>query len=136
MMAVIGVGAVGTIGSFALGPKVLDVMYDGGLDRRTLTMLALGSAAYMVALGTAQAVIALNGHARVGIGWLMAMGIFIVVCWLASDDLYLRVEIALVVSSAAALAYFGFSLRNLLARGATPDPDSTYDALNERLLEG
>jgi O-antigen/teichoic acid export membrane protein len=136
MITVIGVGVVGTVGSFAVGPKVLDVMYDGGLDRRTLTMLALGSAAYMVALGTAQAVIALHGHARVGIGWLMAMGVFVMVCWLASDDLYLRVEIALVVSSTAALAYFGFSLKNLLARGTAPDADSTYDALNERLVEG
>jgi O-antigen/teichoic acid export membrane protein len=136
MVVVIAVGTIGTLGSFAFGPPVLDVMYDGGLDRRTLTMLALGSAVYMVALGTAQAVIALHGHARVGSGWLMAMAVFVIVCWLASDDLFLRVEIALVASSLAALAFFAMSLRQLLAHGATVDADSAMDALNERLMEG
>lgn len=136
MYVVIAVGTIGTLGSFAFGPPILDMMYDGGLDRRTLTMLALGSAVYMVALGTAQAVIALHGHARVGLGWLMAMAVFVVTCWLSTDDLFLRVEIALVASSLAALAYFAVSLRQLLTLGVGPDADSTLDALNERLLEG
>lgn len=136
MIVVISVGTLGTVASFAFGPPVLDLMYDGGLDRRTLTMLALGSAVYMVALGTAQAVIALHGHARVGIGWLMSMLVFVLTCWLAADDLFLRVEIALVLSSLAALVFFGLSLRRLLARGATPDADSTFDALSDRPIEG
>ena len=135
MIVVIGVGVIGVGGSFALGPTVLDFLYDGGLDRRTLTMLALGSAVYMVALATAQAVIALHGHARVALGWLTGMTVFLAVTWLSSDDLYLRVELGLVSSSIASLAIFVQSLRSLLAAGATIDDDSMLDALSDRPLE-
>jgi hypothetical protein len=110
-------------------------LYDGGLDRRTLTMLALGSAVYMVALATAQAVIALRGHARVAFGWLTGMAVFLLVTWLSSDDLYLRVELGLVSSSVASLAIFGQSLRSLLSTGATIDEESILDALSDRPLE-
>jgi O-antigen/teichoic acid export membrane protein len=135
MVVVFAVGAVGVVGSFAVGPAFLDLLYDGGLDRRTLTMLALGSAVYMVALATAQAVIALHGHARVALGWLSGMLVFLVATWLSSDDLYLRVEIGLVASSLAALIIFVLSLRQLLAQGATIDEGSVLDALSDRPLE-
>lgn len=135
MLVVIAVGAIGTIGSFAVGPPILDLVYDGGLDRRTLTMLALGSALYMVALATAQAVIALHGHALVGIGWLIGMITFLVGVAFSADDLYLRVEIGLVASSLAALCVFSIALARLLAIGATVDPDSLSDAVSDRPLE-
>lgn len=135
MIVVIAVGILGTVGAFALGPPVLDLVYDGGLDRRTLTLLALGSAVYMVALATAQAVIALHGHAVVGIGWLMGMVTFLLGVAFSSDDLYLRVEIGLVASSLAALAVFASALRKMLASGATIDMDSLSDALSDRPLE-
>jgi hypothetical protein len=32
--------------------------------------------------------------------------------------------------------FFGLSLRRLLAQGVTPDADSTFDALSDRLIEG
>lgn len=135
MWVVIGVGTIGTVGAFAVGPAVLDLVYDGGLDRRTLTMLALGSALYMVALATAQAVIALHGHARVAVGWLTGMAVFLLGVAFSSDDLYLRVEIGLVLSSVAALVVFVVSLRRLLAAGARVDDDSLLDALADRPLE-
>ncbi|MEY3092293.1 MAG: hypothetical protein RIU67_1076, partial [Actinomycetota bacterium] len=136
MLVVVGVGLFGTVASFAFGPAVLDVVYDGGLDRRTLTLLALGSALYMVALATAQAVIALHGHARVGVGWLSSMIVFLLCAWLSADDLYLRVEIGLVASSVAALVYFAWSLRELLKRGARPDRDSALEAFIGNPIEG
>ena len=135
MIVVIAVGTLGTVGAFAFGPPVLDLVYDGGLDRRTLTLLALGSAVYMVALATAQAVIALHGHAVVGIGWLVGMLTFLTGAAFSADDLYLRVEIGLVASSLAALAVFATALRRLLDTGATVDLDSLSDALSDRPLE-
>ncbi|MFM8855881.1 MAG: lipopolysaccharide biosynthesis protein [Actinomycetota bacterium] len=135
MIVVIGVGILGTFGSFALGPPVLDLVYDGGLDRRTLTLLALGSAIYMIALATAQAVIALHGHAVVGLGWLVGMVTFLLGAAFSADDLYLRVEIGLVGSSVAALCVFATALRKLLDSGATVDLDSLSDALSDRPLE-
>lgn len=135
MIVVIAVGTLGTVGAFAFGPPILDLVYDGGLDRRTLTLLALGSAVYMVALATAQAVIALHGHAVVGIGWLIGMLTFLTGAAFSADDLYLRVEIGLVASSLAALAVFATALRRLLDSGATVDLDSLSDALSDRPLE-
>ena len=135
VITVVGIGVLGVGGSALVGPKVLDVVYEGGLDRRTLTLLALGSALYMLALGTSQAVIALHGHKWVTVGWAVAMATFIVVTWLASDDLFLRVETAAVASSAAALVVFGLALRARMASGDQPDPESIIEALTERPLE-
>jgi hypothetical protein len=60
---------------------------------------------------------------------------FIGCTWLASDDLYLRVEIGLVASSIVALLVFTQSLRQLLNDGATISADSLSDALSDRPFE-
>jgi hypothetical protein len=60
---------------------------------------------------------------------------FLIATWISADDLYLRVEIGLVASSLMALAIFVWSLRELLARGATIDEGSVLEALSDRPLE-
>ncbi|MFV0309032.1 MAG: lipopolysaccharide biosynthesis protein, partial [Desertimonas sp.] len=92
---VVGVGIIGTAGAFVLGPFALELVYDADLSRRTLAMLALGSACYMMALALAQAVIALKGHAFVSVGWVTGVVAFVLATWLSSDDLFRRVEIGL-----------------------------------------
>lgn len=111
VVLVIGVGALGTVGAFTIGPTVLNLIYGGGIDRRTLTFLAIASALYMLALAIAQAVIALSGHKHVTLGWTLAFAAYILTAWLVSDDLYLRVEISLVLSSLVGLISFATSLR-------------------------
>lgn len=135
MIVVAGVGLIGTVGSFVLGPKILEIMYDGGLDRRTLTLLALGSGFYMIALATSQAVIALHGHSRVALGWVTGMTTFVLVTWLSSNDLYLRVELGLTTSSAAAFIVFALALKSRLKSGQTIDEESMIEAFSERPLE-
>ena len=108
---VAGVAILGTAGAAVLGPWALTIMYDGGLDRRTLTLLALSSGLYMLAVAVAQAVIALHSHRWVAIGWLSSMVTFLVVTAFASRDLFLRVELGLVAGSAIALAVFSFALK-------------------------
>lgn len=135
MYLVVAVGVVGVVGAFLVGPATLELVYEGGIDRRTLTLLAFASALYMAALAIAQAVIALHGHATVAIGWLSGFVTFVLVAWLSSDDLYLRVELALVASSLAALLVFGWSIKNRLARGNRPDDESVIEAFAERPLE-
>lgn len=107
---VAGVAVLGTGGAALLGPWALNVMYDGGLDRRTLTLLALSSGLYMLAVAVAQAVIALHSHRWVAIGWLSSMVTFLLVTAFASKDLYMRVELGLVAGSAVALAVFSYAL--------------------------
>jgi len=131
MMIVVGVGAVGTIGAFAVGPMALNMVYGGGLDRRTLTLLALASAIYMVALAIAQAVIALQGHRLVAIGWFTAMATFVVVTVISAHDIFLRVELGLVAGSTAGMVVFLYALRSRMASGAGVD----VDALIETVLD-
>ena len=135
MILVCGVGLVGTIGAFLVGPQVLDLVYQGGIDRRTMTLLALASAMYMVGLATAQAVIALRGHAFVALGWFASFSGFVLIAWLSSNDLYLRVELALVGSSLISIVIFGLTLRKLMASDAIFDPESILDAFAEHPLD-
>ena len=129
VVLVIGVGVFGTIGAFLFGPFFLDLVYGGGIDRRTLTLLALASAIYMMALAIAQAVIALRGHRLVALGWLLSFLSYVLCAWKVSQDLFLRVEVALVVSSTVALVSFALSLKALLESGATVDIESVTTAV-------
>jgi len=135
MMLVLAVGVVGVVGAFLLGPPVIERVYGADLSRQTLTMLALGSATYMLALAIAQAVIALKGHALVSMGWAVGMATFLVVTWLSSDDLYFRVELGLVSSSMTALAFFAFALRSRLRSGVVPTHGSLLEAMTDMPLE-
>lgn len=114
VILVIGVGVLGAVGAFAIGPNVLDLVYGGSIDRRTITLLAIASGIYMMALAIAQAVIALNGHKHVALGWSLAFASYILTVWQVSDDLFLRVEVALVISSMVGLISFAVSLRSQL----------------------
>lgn len=136
MRVVAGVAVLGTLGAFALGPPVLDLVYDGGLDRRTLTLLALASGLYMLALALAQAVIALRGHSMVAVGWASAVATFLAVTAVAGDDLFLRVEIGLVCASLVALAIFATTLRARMARGERPDAEAFLDGVADSPFEG
>lgn len=133
---VIGIGVIGTAGALVLGRPVAKLMYDADLTGRTLAMLALASAGYMLALSMAQAVIALHGHSFQAIGWGAGLGAFVVVTWLAGDDLFRRVEIGLVAASFTSLALFALALRQRLRSGARPDALSILEAATDQPLEG
>ncbi len=135
MMLVAGVGLVGTAGAFLVGPIVIETVYDAELGGRTLAMLALSSAIYMAGLATAQAVIALRGHALVALGWGVGAVMFFLGTWLSSDMLFRRIEIGLVLSSASALVCFAVSLRRQLRIGVAPTPGSVMDAITDMPLE-
>lgn len=132
---VIAVGVIGTSGAFIIGPFVIRTVYDTELSGRTLAMLALSSAIYMAGLATAQAVIALRGHALVALGWGVGVVGFVLGTWLSSDLLFRRIEIGLVISSAAALVVFAASLRHQLAVGTAPTSGSVMEALTDLPLE-
>jgi hypothetical protein len=93
MGVVLAVGVLGTAGAFVLGPWALRLVYDVDLSGRTLAMLSLSSALYMLALATAQAVIALQGHALVAVGWLIGVVTFLLGTWLSADEVFRRIEI-------------------------------------------
>jgi O-antigen/teichoic acid export membrane protein len=135
LMVVLGVGVVGTVGALIVGPFVIDVVYGADLTGRTLAMLALGSACYMVALSLAQAVIALKGHAFVALGWIIGVLAFFLGTWLFSDDLFKRVEFGLLISSVASMVTFAVVLRQRLAQGVLPDEASMMDAISDMPID-
>jgi O-antigen/teichoic acid export membrane protein len=135
MQLVLLVGVVGTGGAFLIGPFVIERVYDAELSGRTLAMLALSSAIYMAGLATAQAVIALRGHALVALGWGVGVVAFLLGTWLSNDQLFRRIEIGLVVSSAASLVSFSLALRHRLRSGAIPTSGSVMDAITDMPFE-
>jgi O-antigen/teichoic acid export membrane protein len=112
---VAAIGAIGTTAAWFLGPWILDLVYGADLSGRTIAMLALSSAIYMLALAMSQAVLALEDHAQVAIGWISGIIAFVVGTWLAGDQLFRRIEIGLVASSIIALAWFSIALKRRLA---------------------
>ncbi|MEI8238985.1 MAG: hypothetical protein WCI22_06150 [Actinomycetota bacterium] len=136
LMLVLAVGVAGTSGAYVLGPWFIRKMYATDLTSRTLAMLALGSALYMLALSLAQAVIALNGHALVGLGWGTGMATFVLVTWLSSSDLFRRIEWGLVASSAAAMVAFALALRYRLRVGVTPSAGTMMEAIMDVPYDG
>ncbi len=135
MQLVMLVGVVGTGGAFLIGPFVIGRVYDADLSGRTLAMLALSSAIYMAGLATAQAVIALRGHALVALGWGAGVVAFLLGTWLSNDQLFRRIEIGLVVSSTASLVSFSLALRHRLRKGAIPTSGSVMDAITDMPFE-
>ena len=136
MVVVGGVAVVGTVGAYVAGPTVLDLIYGGGLDSRTLGLLALSSGMFMLAQSCAQAVIALNGHRMVALGWLSGAVTFVVVTAVASHDLYLRVELGLVTSCTLAFVLLLLAMRSRINAGAIPSAESMIDGVFDNPVEG
>ncbi len=108
------VGAVGVLGALAVGTTAVKVFSkEAELSRRTVGLLALASALYMLGLAMAQALIALHGHARVALGWAVAVAVFLITALVWGHDLLLRVEMGLVLGSAAAVAAFAWGYQVL-----------------------
>ena len=111
------VGALGVAGALAVGTTAVKVFSaDAELSRRTVGLLALASALYMLGLAMAQAVIALHGHERVAVGWAISVIVFLVTTLAWGHDLLLRVEMGLVLGSAAAVLVLALAYRSLSHR--------------------
>lgn len=125
---VLAVGFAGTLGAFVLGPFAIELVYQEELGGRTLAVLALASAVYMMALALGQAVIALKGHALVALGWGIGVITFVLVTRYSTDELFRRIEYGLFFSSVASMTAFGVALRFRLASGVVPDQGSVIEA--------
>ena len=136
LLLVVGVAVVGTSGAFILGPWAIEFVYDAELGSATLAALALASGVYMMALALAQAVIALQGHVLVALGWGLAVASFVIVTWATGPELFRRIEYGLLASSITAVVVFGLALRQRLASGAEPDQGSVMEAITDLPLEG
>lgn len=125
LAVVAALAAVGTIVGFTIGPWVVHLLFrEAELTSRTLGLLAAGSGLYMLALACAQAVIALGGHRDQAFGWLAGMVTLLLTALFISDDLFLRVELGLLLGSVAALLAMGTLLLVRLRRVGTEDMEA------------
>jgi O-antigen/teichoic acid export membrane protein len=95
VLVVVAIGALGVVAGGTLGPYVGKILFGSKfhLNQLDLALLAAGSGLFILALTLAQALIALMGHARAMVGWLLGIVVFTVVTALAGHELFLRVEI-------------------------------------------
>lgn len=116
LTAVAVVGIAATIGAFAVGPTIVRLLFGASFDlaRSDLAYLAAGSAAYMLALALVQGLLALQSHARIALGWLVGVSVFVVVTALGTG-LQARVEHGYLWGSLAASVAMGALLFPRLA---------------------
>lgn len=123
IVVVVGIGVLATLGAFAIGPLVLRLAFGSGFDKlgnADLGYLALASAAFMLAQALSQALIALSGHAKAALGWVVAIAVFAVGTALGRG-LLPRVELGLVAGSLAGVAAMALLLRARMAAGVPAD---------------
>lgn len=112
VLALLAVGAVATVGTALVGPPIVEAVFGTTqtLGRRDMALLAAFASLFMVGGALAQALIALNDHARVAVGSVIGFGVLLVALGFG-DDLYLRVETALVLSSLVVAGWMAVCLR-------------------------
>ena len=137
LVLTVGIGVAGTLAAFLVGPPIVSLLFgeEFDLDHRTLGLLALANAVIMVAMALSQAVIALHGHKTVAVGWAAGVAAFVAGVVLFSDELFLRVELGLVVGAATATAILGVALARRLVAGTTPETGTLIEALHDLPVE-
>jgi hypothetical protein len=121
---VVGVGALGIVAGATLGPWVGQLLFGDkfNLSNQDLTLLFAGSACFILALTLAQALIALLGHGRALVSWIVGLVVCVGVMAAGSSatisDLFLRAELGYLAGCAAAAVVMGvFLVARLRAHG-------------------
>jgi O-antigen/teichoic acid export membrane protein len=138
LVAVAGLAALGTLVGATIGPSVVEIMFPrADLGVRTMGLLAAGAGLYMLAMACAQGIIALGGHADQAVGWCLGLVTLLLSVLLGPDDLFLRVEIGLLVGSLVAFVAMGVLLaRRLSAAGPLQvDTGDLIEAIHEVPIE-
>ncbi len=104
--AILALGAVATLAAALLGPVAMRIVFKDSLalTGRDLAMMTAASVLMMAAICLDQALIALDAHSRMALGWVAAFATFVVAVALGSE-LFWRVELALVLSGTVALVW-------------------------------
>jgi O-antigen/teichoic acid export membrane protein len=133
---VAGVGVIGVVGALVAGPFIVDRAFDADLARTDLVLLAAGSAAYMLALAVAQALIALHGQNQVALSWFGSIIAFVAgIVLFAPFDLYTRIELAMVAGAGTALVAMTACVSVRVRNGAVVATADLIEAIHDVPLE-
>lgn len=100
LLAVVAIAFVGVLFAWVAGPFIVDLMFADTMSRTDMALLAASSGLFMAALSLAIGLIALEHQGYAVLGWLAGVVMFIPGISLA-DDLFLRVELGLIVAVAS-----------------------------------
>jgi O-antigen/teichoic acid export membrane protein len=111
VVTILAFGAVATILAAVLGPLFVDLVFasDVQLGARDLAMLCAAFVLIMATICVDQALVALSSHPRMALGWFIALIAFLIAVSLGTD-LFLRVELALIIASLTAFAWMSLNL--------------------------
>jgi len=105
LLALVGaLGLAAVVACALVGHRVVEIAFGAefAVDRRDMVLLAASSAVLMVVLCLAQALIAHRCQGRMALAWLVGLVAFPLVLALG-DDLFLRVELALLATVATTM---------------------------------
>jgi O-antigen/teichoic acid export membrane protein len=136
LVVVVAIGVVATITAWAIGAQVVELLFGAGfeLSRTDLAYLAGASAAYMLALALAQALIALSAYARVVAGWGAGIAVFVVVT-ASQSGLLPRVERGFLAGACASATVMGVLLATRMAGGIVSSASKLSEAAFEVPIE-
>jgi O-antigen/teichoic acid export membrane protein len=122
VLIVLGVGVLGIIGGVTLGPTVGQILFGDkfNLEWVDLGLLCAGSAAFILALTLAQALIALHGHARAFVAWLVGLVTAVLVTAFSTKELFRRIEYGFLAGCVMAAVMMAILLAGRM-RTATPE---------------
>jgi O-antigen/teichoic acid export membrane protein len=123
VLIVSGIGALGVVCGVTIGPQVGKILFGDAfhLSWEDLGLLFAGSAAFILALTLAQALIALQGHGRALVAWVVGLAMTVAVIAATSGSYFLdRVEYGFLAGCAAAALAMGLLLLTRI-RTATPE---------------
>jgi O-antigen/teichoic acid export membrane protein len=122
VLIVIGVGVLGIVGGVTVGPTVGQILFGNkfNLEWVDLGLLCAGSAFFILALTLAQALIALQGHARAFVAWLIGLITAILVTAFSSHELFRRIEYGFLAGCGIAALMMGLLLASRMGT-ATPE---------------
>jgi O-antigen/teichoic acid export membrane protein len=106
LVAVGMMGGITIVLAWLIGPWIITTFFGRGfaLGRTNLLYLAGGTAAYLVAMALAQALLALSFHTRVAAAWVVGSAVFVLRILMESDIITRVAEGFLLGSAAAAVA--------------------------------
>ncbi len=136
LLVVAAIGVAGTVGAYAIGPFVVKAAFGAEfeLSHTDFAYLAAASAAYMMALALAQALIALTAYARVVIGWAVGILSFLVVT-ATQSGLLPRVERGFLAGSVCSAVVMGVLLVARLSKGVDASAEDLIEAAGQVPIE-
>jgi O-antigen/teichoic acid export membrane protein len=119
LLVVVSIGVTGVVAGATLGPFVGKILFGAKFELSNLDvgLLAAGSGLFILALTLSQGLIALNAQSRVMAAWFVGLLAFVVTTAVASDELFLRVELGSIAGAGAAAAAMGVLFARRLRTG-------------------